>query len=80
MKHKFFCGIDVAKDTLAVSLISSINAKEALSLTVSNDTKGFKKLLKFVASHSKDIKKVIFLLEFTGIYAMDLWKFFLIRG
>ena len=75
MKHKFFCGIDVAKDTLAVALISRDNTKLHQNLTVNNDPKGFKELIKFVTSKSKNIKNVIFLLEFTGIYAMDLWKF-----
>ncbi len=75
MKHKFFCGIDVAKETLAVALISCNNTKQPINWTVSNDQKGFKELIKFVSSVSKDTKNVIFLLEFTGIYAMDLWKF-----
>ena len=75
MKHKFFCGIDVGKYNLAVALMSSTNTKKTLNIEVSNNKAGFEKLLKFTASHSKDMKNVVFLFEFTGIYAMDLWKF-----
>ncbi len=75
MKFNYFIGIDVSKCTLDVVLLDS-QGKYIGSKTITNDTKGFRIMLRWiykVARHSKGHN--IFCLEHTGIYSFPICCF-----
>ena len=53
MKKKFIIGADISKSTIDIHCFG-----KSLSLTVSNNIKGFKELLKWIKKHvSKDFER-----------------------
>jgi len=71
MKKKFIIGADISKSTIDIHCFG-----KSLSLTVSNNIKGFKELLKWIKKHvSKDFESVMMVMEYTGIYTYNFENF-----
>lgn len=72
MKIKQIVGIDVSKLTLDCHHYQGMNP----DLSITNNTKGFKTLQKFIQKQvSKDVSSVMVLMEHTGYYSYDLESF-----
>lgn len=71
MKKSYIVGVDVSKLKLDLHCHGQSN-----SLVVSNDGKGFKSCLKWLKKEvSKEIKEVMVVMEYTGIYTYRLEQF-----
>ncbi|MBK5271911.1 MAG: IS110 family transposase [Bacteroidia bacterium] len=71
MKKNFIIGIDVSKSKLDVHCHGQLK-----QLMVSNDTTGYKKLLKWIKKEvTKELVTVMVVMEYTGIYTYNLEKF-----
>jgi transposase len=71
MKKSYIIGVDVSKLKLDLHCYGQSN-----SLVVSNDSKGFKSLLKWLKKGvSKDFNEVMVVMEYTGIYTYGLERF-----
>jgi transposase len=73
MEKKLYCGIDVSKDKLDISL--ALNDKEIITYAVfENSTAGCQKLFQWSKARAKKlkIKQLHFCLEATGIYHEEL--------
>ena len=74
MKSTLFIGVDISKATLDVSIVSPSDASLIYYCRVSNDKKGFVKLLKWTKHNSEGVAvndwKVC--MENTGIYSLAL--------
>ncbi|QXV64191.1 IS110 family transposase [Mucilaginibacter sp. 21P] len=66
----YFAGIDVSKATLDVTLLSSEGCK--LYSKFSNNTKGYKQLLKWVNLEKMLPEQTLFCMENTGLYSRPL--------
>jgi transposase len=69
-KFQFVVGVDVSKKTLDVCLMSSEDASVCSYCQVSNNLKGYFKLLAWVNKHKMNLTDGLFLLEHTGIYSL----------
>ena len=71
MQKKFIVGADISKCTIDVHCFGKSGC-----LTISNNIKGFKELLKWIKKHiSKEVKEVIIVMEYTGIYTYNFENF-----
>src|SRR5215469_13988760 len=71
MKKSYIVGVDVSKLKLDLHCYGQSN-----SLVVSNDGKGFKSCLKWLKKEvSKEIREVMVVMEYTGIYTYRLEQF-----
>ena len=71
MKKHYIIGADVSKLKLDVHCYG-----QSQSLLVSNDSKGFKELLKWIRKEiSKDVSTIMVVMEYTGIYTYSFEKF-----
>ena len=71
MKKHYIIGVDVSKLKLDVHCYGQVQ-----SLLVSNDSKGFKELLKWMRKQiNKELSSVMVVMEYTGIYTYRLEKF-----
>src|SRR5690242_2302951 len=71
MKKKFIIGADVSKLTLDIHCYGQLEC-----MTISNDIKGYKKLLQWIKKQiSKDFSSIIVVMEYTGIYTYSFEKF-----
>ncbi len=71
MKKNFIIGIDVSKSKLDVHCHGQLK-----QLMVSNDTTGYKKLLRWIKKEvTKELVTVMVVMEYTGIYTYNLEKF-----
>lgn len=71
MQKKFIVGADISKCTIDVHCFGKPGC-----LTISNNIKGFKELLKWIKKHiSKEVKEVIIVMEYTGIYTYNFENF-----
>jgi transposase len=70
MTKSYIIGVDVSKEKLDVHCHSHYE-----SLIISNDQKGFLKLLKWISTHvSKDFSSVMVVMEYTGVYTYRFEK------
>jgi len=71
MTKSYIIGVDVSKEKLDVHCHSHYE-----SLIISNDQKGFLKLLKWISTNvSKDFSSVMVVMEYTGIYTYRFERF-----
>lgn len=71
MKKDYIIGVDVSKLKLDVHCYG-----QSQSLLVSNDSKGFKELQKWIRkSINKDVNSIMVVMEYTGIYTYGLERF-----
>src|SRR5690349_3976328 len=70
MKKKFIIGADVSKLTLDIHCYG-----QSECMTISNDIKGYKRLLQWIKKISKDFSSIIVVMEYTGIYTYSFEKF-----
>ena len=71
MQKRFIIGADISKDTIDIHCFG-----KPLSVTVSNNIKGFTTLLKWIKKHvSKDFNEIMLVMEYTGIYTYNLERF-----
>lgn len=76
MNYKWFVGIDISKLTLDVTLYSQEKKKKSEHIKVDNNATGFKEILKWLKRLKCNIQDVLFCMEHTGIYGLDLFVFF----
>ncbi|MBF0574416.1 IS110 family transposase [Dysgonomonas sp. GY617] len=72
---KHFIGIDISKRTLDVCVYSPLINPENYT-QVTNDSLGFKTLLKWFKSKSFSFSDIVICMEHTGIYGLDISLFF----
>lgn len=71
MTKSYIVGVDVSKEKLDVHCHSHYE-----SLIISNDQKGFLKLLKWMSTNvSKDFSSIMVVMEYTGVYTYRFEKF-----
>src|SRR2546423_8897217 len=71
MKKKFIIGADISKSTLDLHCFGKPEW-----LTISNNIKGFKELLKWIKKQvSRQLEDVIIVMEYTGIYTCNFENF-----
>jgi transposase len=75
MKYKGYVGIDVSKNTLDAVCVEK-GKRKGVHLIISNDTKGFKELFKWLNKTLKyKSKEILFCMEHTGIYTYKIASF-----
>ena len=75
MDYKWFIGIDISKKTLDVVLYKKNLQKRSPYCQISNDTKGFNTLIKWLKEQGAGLKQTLFCMEHTGIYGIEFAKF-----
>ena len=71
MKKKFILGADISKHTIDIHCFGKPDC-----LMISNDSKGFKELIKWIKRQvSRDFEGVIVVMEYTGIYTYNFENF-----
>ncbi|MCD4668613.1 MAG: transposase [Sulfurimonas sp.] len=75
MKFSFFLGVDISKSTLDVTIYCEKDYKKSKHIEVNNDIKGFKEILKWLKGQKINVKEVLFCMEHTGIYGLELFVF-----
>lgn len=71
MKKKFIIGADISKRTIDIHCFG-----KPAGLTISNNLKGFKELLKWIKKYvSRDFEYVMLVMEYTGIYTYNFENF-----
>jgi len=75
MKFKWFVGIDISKKTLDSALYDKASLKRSKHIKVSNDTKGFKEIIKWLKKNTTALDEVLICMEHTGVYGVDLAVF-----
>jgi transposase len=71
MKKKFIIGADISKSTIDLHCFGKPEW-----LTISNNIKGFKELLKWIKKQvSRQLEDVLIVMEYTGIYTYNLENF-----
>jgi len=75
MKRKWFIGIDISKKTLDVVIYQPGAEKQNKHFVVSNDSKGFKALLKRLSFEKICLAQAFVCLEFCGVYGLDIGFF-----
>jgi len=71
MKKKFIIGADISKLTIDVHCHGQMEI-----MTISNDQKGYKQLLRwFKKQITRDIGSIIVVMEYTGVYTYSLERF-----
>lgn len=72
MKFKWFVGVDISKKTLDATLFDKMALKKSPHIVVSNNLKGFKKLLKWLSKQCFLLDEFLICMEHTGVYGNDL--------
>ena len=71
MQKKFIIGADISKSTIDIHCFG-----KCAYITISNNEKGFKELLKWIKKHATaEFKDVIIVMEYTGIYTYNFENF-----
>jgi transposase len=70
MKKSFVIGVDVSKLTLDVHCYG-----HAECMLVTNNTKGYRALLRWIRKLSRDLNEVMMVMEYCGVYSYGLEKF-----
>lgn len=71
MQKKFIIGADISKSTIDINCYGN-----AQCLTISNNLKGFKELLKWIKKHiTVKFEDAIIVMEYTGIYTYNFENF-----
>ena len=71
MQKKFIIGTDISKNTIDAHCFGKPEC-----LLISNNIKGFKELLKWIKKQGcKDLKSVIIVMEYTGMYTYNFENF-----
>jgi transposase len=76
MNYKWFVGIDVSKKTIDVTLFLKDQGVKSPHKQFCNDKKGFQAIIRWVEKQNVDLKTVLFCMEHTGVYSLDLALFF----
>ncbi len=76
MNYKWFVGIDVSKKTLDVSSFIKELGDKSPHEQFTNDGKGYKAVIRWLKKQGAIVKEVMFCMEHTGVYSMDLALFF----
>lgn len=69
-KKKCFIGVDISKDVLDVSILNEDDPKAVMHFQITNDFKGFNKLLLFLQKKKISPKECAFCMEHTGTYGL----------
>jgi len=75
MKFKWFVGIDISKKTLDSTLFENGNNKKSPHKQFNNDGKGHQTLVKWLGSQGVSLDEVLFCMEHTGVYGLNLAVF-----
>lgn len=77
MKHQFYIGVDVSKNTLDVALLNDQQRKEIHHLQVSNDDEGIRKMFVWMKAKQEgfSVEQSLFCMEATGLYCYPLLQF-----
>ncbi|MFH2029421.1 MAG: IS110 family transposase [Bacteroidota bacterium] len=75
MKRNWFIGIDISKKTLDLVIYNQEKKKSSKHFKVTNDSKGFKKMIKILKSEGVKINETFVCLEHCGIYGLDIGFF-----
>lgn len=73
---KWFCGIDISKDTIDVNVIEKDNSVIKRENRFANNFKGFDKMHFWFSKTKIEIKDCLFCMEHTGIYGLLLFSWF----
>ncbi len=79
-EFKQFIGIDISKSKLDLSLISASDPEASAFIEVSNNAKGMKQITKWLQSLEITFDKVLFCMEYTGIYGLPVQNFLISKG
>lgn len=69
-KKKHFVGVDISKDVLDVSILNEVDLEGAMHFQLSNDLKGFNRLLLFLQKKKISPNECAFCMEHTGTYGL----------
>jgi transposase len=72
MNYKLFVGIDISKKTLDVVLYKKELQKKSPHCQVSNNSNGFKKIIKWLKEQNVKLQDALFCMEHTGIYGFEI--------
>lgn len=75
MKRKWFIGIDISKKTLDIVIFQPGSLKQTRHFRVSNDSSGFKVLMKRLTLEKVHHSEAFVCLEFCGVYGLDIGCF-----
>lgn len=75
MKFKWFVGIDISKSTLDTTLFNKESKGKSVHKKVSNCNIGFTELLKWLQNKVDSVEDILFCMEHTGVYGLDLSVF-----
>jgi transposase len=75
-----YLGVDVAKATLTVSLVTAERQPLTAPQTVANTADGFAKLLAYLATEGATAEDTTICVESTGAYSTPVCRFFCTRG
>lgn len=78
MLKKLYVGIDIGKDSLVATLCMAAGEQIGKSESFSNDTAGFKNLIRFVKARSSNCK-IHCITEATGVYGLKMVDYFLAK-
>jgi transposase len=68
----FYCGIDVASETIVVSVIRSPERRQAGPATFDNDPEGFAEFVTWLRERESRPENTLVCMEATGVYAEAL--------
>jgi transposase len=71
---KWFCGIDISKDTIDVNVIEQASPDVKRDNGFANNFKGFDKMLFWFSKNNIDLKDCLFCMEHTGTYGLLLFS------
>ncbi len=71
---KWFCGIDISKDTIDVNVIEKDNPEIKREIRFANDFKGFDKMQFWFSKNKIELKNCLFCMEHTGTYGLLLFS------
>ena len=75
MKRTWFIGIDISKKTLDVVIYDQEKRRAKKHFIITNDKKGFKKMLKALKKEGVKINEAFVCLEYCGIYGLEIGFF-----
>ena len=75
MKFNEFIGIDISKKTLDYVIYNKTDTKLSEHKVFSNDKLGFKKSITWMKKQNLELTKVLFCMEHTGVYGLELQSF-----
>jgi transposase len=75
MNYNWFVGIDVSKKTLDLVLYKKELQKKSPHYQVSNNSKGFRAIIKWLKEQKVTLQDTLFCMEHTGIYGVEIAGF-----